>query len=193
MILVGRIINRIDPRWMILTGLALTAFSLWQMTEFTPDVSQWTLVHTGLTQGLGLGFIFVPLSTITFSTLAPLYRTQATSLFSLMRNIGSSIGISVVIFLLGRSTQVVHSELAVHANGLNELFRAPNVAAIWNLGTEAGRLALNNEVTRQATIIAYANDFKLMMWVALLAMPMVLLMRRNRNVPPDSHAIAAME
>ncbi len=193
MMLVGRIINRVDPRWMILTGLALTAFSLWQMTGFTPDVSQWTLVHTGMTQGLGLGLIFVPLSTITFSTLAPMFRTQATSLFALMRNIGSSIGISIVIFLLGRSTQVVHSELALHANSLNDLFRAPNVAAIWNLGTEAGRLALNAEVTRQATIIAYANDFKLMMWVALLAMPMVFLMRRNRSAPSGGHAVAALE
>ena len=93
---------------------------------------------------------------------------------------------------MGRNAQIVHSELAVNANALNDLFRAPNVAAIWNLGTEAGRLALNNEVTRQATIIAYANDFKLMMWVALLSMPMVLLLRRNRAVtagPP----VAALE
>jgi DHA2 family multidrug resistance protein len=193
MILVGRIINRIDARWMILTGLSLTAFSLWEMTGFTPDVSQGTLIRTGMVQGLGLGFIFVPLSTITFSTLAPIYRTQGASLFALMRNIGSSIGISIVIFLLGRNTQVMHSELAVNANALNDLFRAPNVAAIWNLGTEAGRLALNNEVTRQATIIAYANDFKLMMWVALASMPLVLFLRRNRVVPSGGAPMPAME
>jgi DHA2 family multidrug resistance protein len=192
MIVVGRLINRLDPRWMILTGLSIVALSLFEMTGFTPDVSQSTLIWTGVLQGLGLGFIFVPLSTVTFSTLSPVYRTQGASLFALMRNIGSSIGISIVIFLLGRSTQVVHSELAVNANALNDLFRAPNVAAIWNLGTEAGRLALNAEVTRQATIIAYSNDFKLMMWVALGAMPMVLLLRRTRAAP-SGPAVAALD
>jgi DHA2 family multidrug resistance protein len=182
MMAVGRVINRVDPRYMILTGLSLVAFSLYEMTGFTPDVAQFTLVWTGVVQGFGLGFIFVPLSTITFSTLSPIYRTQAASLFALMRNIGSSIGISIVIFLLGRSTQVMHAELATHANALNDLFRQPGVATLWNLNTEAGRLALNAEVSRQATIIAYANDFKLMMWVAIGSMPLVLLLRRNRGV-----------
>ncbi|MEO8558788.1 MAG: DHA2 family efflux MFS transporter permease subunit [Rhodospirillales bacterium] len=193
MIAVGRVINRVDSRWLILLGLSLTALSLWEMTGFTPDVSQNTLIWTGVVQGLGLGFIFVPLSTVTFSTLSPAYRTQGASLFALTRNIGSSIGISIVIFLLGRNTQIVHSELAVHANALNDLFRAPNVAAIWSLGSEAGRLALNAEVTRQATIIAYANDFKLMMWVALGAMPLVLLLRRNRAAPSPGPAAAALD
>ncbi len=194
MMVVGRLINRLDPRYMILLGLSLTAYSLWEMTHFTYDVSQGTLIRAGVIQGLGLGFIFVPLSTITFSTLSPTYRTQAASLFALTRNIGSSIGISIVIFLLARNTQVVHSELAEHANALNDLFRQPGVAAFWNLNTEMGRLALNGEVTRQATTIAYSDDFKLMMWVALGAMPLVLFLRRSRTAtPPSGPAVHAMD
>ena len=105
MLIVGRLINRVDPRALLLLGLLMTAEVLWEMTAFTPDVSQWTLVRTGVLQGMGLGFMFVPLSTITFATLPGTLRTQGTALYSLMRNIGSSIGISLVIFLLTRNTQ----------------------------------------------------------------------------------------
>jgi DHA2 family multidrug resistance protein len=180
MIIVGRIINRVDPRALVLTGLALTAFALWEMTGFTPNVSQGTLIRTGIVQGFGLGFIFVPLSTITFATLAPEYRTQAASLFSLVRNIGSSIGISIVIFLLGHNAQVMHAELVEHVTPFNHALQMPDVARIWNLATTAGRAALNAEITRQSTIIAFVDDFKLMMFVALAAMPLVLVLRRTR-------------
>src|SRR4029077_1160720 len=111
MLIVGRLIQRVDPRWLVLSGLGLTAFALWEMTGFTPDVAERTLIWTGLVQGLGLGFLFVPLSTMTFATLRAEYRTQGTAVFSLVRNLGSSIGISIVIFLLGYNTQVVHSAL----------------------------------------------------------------------------------
>ena len=121
--------------------------------------------------------MFVPLSTITFATLAPEYRTQGTALYSLFRNIGASIGISIVVFMLTRNTQIMHAALAEHVTPFNEALRNPAVAQFWNLGTPAGRLALNAEVTRQATIIAYADDFKLMMLISLAAIPLVLLLR----------------
>jgi MFS transporter, DHA2 family, multidrug resistance protein len=162
---------------------------LWEMTGFTPDVSQWTLIRTGIEQGFALGFMFVPLSTITFSTLAPEHRTQGTALFSLMRNIGSSIGISLVIFLLARNTQIAHAGIVEHVTPFNGLFRDPSVARMWNLATEAGRAALNAEITRQATIIAYVDDFKLMMLVSLAAIPLVLLLRRPAKAPRGEAAV----
>jgi DHA2 family multidrug resistance protein len=177
MMIIGRIINRVDTRLLLLFGLALTAVVLWEMTGFTPDVSRWTLVRTGVMQGVGLGFMFVPLSTITFATLTPEFRTQGTALFSLMRNIGSSIGISFVVFLLTRNTQIMHAELVQHVTPFNDALRQPGVAQAWNLATEAGRVALNSEVTRQATIVAYVDDFKFMMIVALVAIPLVFLLR----------------
>jgi DHA2 family multidrug resistance protein len=181
MMICGRLINTVDARLLLAVGFLLSAGVLWEMSGFTPDVSQWTLIRTGVLQGAGLGFMFVPLSTITFATLAPEYRTQGTALYSLFRNIGASIGISIVVFMLTRNTQIMHAALAEHVTLFNEALRNPAVAQIWNLGTAAGRLALNAEITRQATIIAYANDFKLMMLISLAAIPLVLLLRRAKT------------
>jgi DHA2 family multidrug resistance protein len=181
MMIVGRTINKLDSRLILALGLVLTAAVLWEMTGFTPDVSQWTLIRTGVLQGMGLGFMFVPLSTITFATLPAQYRTQGTALYSLLRNIGSSIGISLVIFLLTRSTQLLHAEIAANVTPFNDALRQVNVARIWNLATVAGRSALNAEVTRQANIIAYANDFKLMMLVSLAALPFILLLHPAKS------------
>jgi DHA2 family multidrug resistance protein len=193
MMLAGRLLGRVDIRLLLTLGFALTALSLWEMIGFTPDVSQAAIVRTGLQQGMGLGFIFVPLSTVTFSTLAPEFRTQATALYSLLRNLGSSIGISLVIFLLARNTQAMHAELAEHVNPFNPAIRIPSVAAMWDVGTEVGRAALNAEVTRQAMTIAYSNDYKLMMIVALAAMPLVLLLRPAATPSGGAAAAAAME
>ncbi len=189
MMVVGRIINRVDPRMLVLFGLALTVSVLWEMTGFTPDVSRFTLVRTGIEQGLGLGFLFVPLSTITFATLTPEFRTQGTALFSLMRNLGSSIGISVVIFLLTRNTQVVHSQLVDNVTPFNQLLRTGTVHQVWNMTTALGRAALDAEITRQAAIIAYIDDYKFMMLIALGAMPIVFLLRKGAPQADAGHAV----
>ena len=181
MVLVGRLITRVNVRLLILLGLSLTSLSLWEMAGFTLEVSEWDLIRTGITQGLGLGFIFVPLSTVTFATLAPHLRTEGTALFSLMRNIGSSIGISVVVTLLARNTQTNHAILSQHATPLNPVFQWPDVSRIWDLSSIHGLSALNAEVTRQAATIAYLDDFRLMMVVTLLAVPMLLLLRTPKR------------
>ena len=131
----------------------------------------------------------VPLSTITFATLTPEFRTQGTAMFSLVRNIGSSIGISLVIFLLGHNTQVMHAELVEHITPFNDALQAGSASRIWDLTTAAGRVALNAEITRQATIIAYNDDFKLMMIVALAALPLVMLLRRAKTQGNAAEAI----
>jgi DHA2 family multidrug resistance protein len=190
MLLVGRLIQHVDPRGLLLCGLSLTALALGAMTGFTPDVSERAIVWTGVLQGLGLGFIFTPLSTMTFATLAPEDRTQGTALFALLRNIGSSIGVSVVIFLLAQHTQTVHAELVEQITPFRVSLLPPLLHGPWNLNTLAGRAALNQEITRQATIVAYVDDFKLMTSVALLCMPLVALLRRPRalEVLPSAEA-----
>ncbi len=190
MMAVGRLINRVDARVLVLSGLLLTAYVLWEMAGYTPDVSQRTLIVQGVLQGAGLGLMFVPLSTITFATLPAQYRTEGTALFSLLRNIGSSIGISLVIFLLTRNTQIVHSALVEHVTPFNLALRDPTVSHIWDMATVAGRAALNAEVTRQATIVAYSNDFRLMMIIALASMPFILLLRRAQ---PKAEEAAVLE
>lgn len=182
MYLVGRWVNRTDIRLLILAGLSLTTISLWQMAGFTADVSSTTVILSGVIQGLGLGFIFVPLSTLTFATLAPHQRNEATALFSLMRNIGSSIGISIMVTLVARNTQINHAVLGELINP----FRSALHSFPWPQGIEPGTPAalalLNGELTRQAAIIAYLNDFRLMAWLTVLAMPLLLLLRRPDRV-----------
>ncbi len=133
----------------------------------------------------------MPLSTVTFATLPPGLRTEATGLFSLMRNLGSSIGISVVTSLLISNTQVVHSGIVQSVTPFNQLFRDSTIMQFWNPFTIAGRAMLDGEITRQATTTAYIDDFWLMMIVTLLAIPMVLLLRKpgKRPAGPASPAI----
>jgi MFS transporter, DHA2 family, multidrug resistance protein len=193
MLVVGRLVGKLDTRALILAGLALTAAALWQMTGFTPDVSEATIVETGIVQGLGLGLIFVPLSVVTFSTLSPIRIPEAAGLYNLMRNIGSSIGIAVTMSLLDRHTQISHSEIAAGVTAANPLFRAPAILHFWSPFSAAGRAALNAEITRQATTIAYIDDFKLLMLVTLLAMPLVPLLRRPGRAQAAQPAHAAAE
>jgi len=191
MVLVGRLVGRVDARLLMFAGLAATALSLWQMAGFTTDVSEGAIVRTGVLQGLGLGFIFVPLSTLTFATLAPDLRTEATGMFSLLRNVGSSIGVSVVTALLTQYTQINHATLVEHVTPYNPMMQAPMLPSMWDPATPAGLAALNAAVTQQAATIAYLNDFRLMMFVVLLALPMLLLLRRPGRARTAAVAVAA--
>lgn len=195
MMLVGRLINQIDVRYLILTGLCLTATSLWQMAGFTTDVSSTTIAMTGIVQGLGLGFIFVPLSTITFATLKPHYRTEATAMFSLMRNIGSSIGISIMVTLVARNTQINHAELGTWLTPARSAFRHLQLPGGLDTHSEAGLAYLNHMLTAQSSTIAYLDDFRLMAWITLAAIPLLMLLRAPGRAakPSDDVLEAALE
>jgi MFS transporter, DHA2 family, multidrug resistance protein len=194
MFTVGRLSGKVDVRYMILFGLLLTSFSLWEMTLFTTQISGWDIVLTGIVQGLGLGFLFVPLSTITFSTLAQHYRNEGTSLFSLMRNLGSSIGISWVVTLLARNIQANHAALSTYINPFSLALKRAVDAGAYDLNSVQGLAALNGEISRQAATLAYLQDFHFMMLITLVAMPFVLLLRApvKRSESPDA-AAAALE
>ena len=191
MFTVGKLSGRVDPRQLVFLGLALTSFSLWEMTHFTTDITGWDIVRTGITQGLGLGFIFVPLSTITFATLAPHFRNEGTALFSLMRNLGSSIGISIVITYLSQHTQTNHAVLAGYLTPFNLALRQAVEAGAYTLTTPQGLTALNGEITRQAATLAYLQDFRLMMWITLAAVPLILLLRSPSKTAPETKEMVA--
>lgn len=195
MMLAGRIINNVDMRALIAFGFAITAFTLWQMSHFNLDISEHTIVVTGFVQGLGLGFIFAPLTTISFSTLAPHLRTEGTSFYSLLRNVGSSVGIASTQALIARLTQINHATISEHVSGLNPLYRPDALPSGFNLDTTMGRAVLDAEVTRQAATIAYLDDFQLMMYLTLLAIPLVYLMRSPKIAisKEDAAAHAVMD
>src|ERR1700723_3155488 len=138
MLVVGRLTGRVDTRLLLALGLGLTAWSFSGMTGWTPDVSQRTIVVVGIIQGVGLGFIFVPLSVVTLSTLSPEHRAEGAGLYSLARNIGSSVGISVVNSLLTQNTQVNHADIVQHVTSVNRAFEAPAIAQYWNPLTAGG-------------------------------------------------------
>jgi MFS transporter, DHA2 family, multidrug resistance protein len=179
MFLVGRLMGKVDMRLIIGTGFALTALSSWQMMGFDLQMDSSTVVWSGLAQGLGTGFVYVPLAAATFATLSPTLRNEGTAFFSLVRNLGSSIGISVVNTLLTRNTQILHATLGEHVSRYSSVLHAQlQGGGSPSLRTMAG---LNATVTEQGTMIAYNNDFKLMMVLSLAAVPLVLLLRKARG------------
>jgi MFS transporter, DHA2 family, multidrug resistance protein len=179
MLMVGRFIGRIDTRLLLGIGLGLTAWAFYMMTGWTPDVSQTTIIVVGLIQGAGLGFLFVPLSAVTFSTLPGEQRTEATGIYNLSRNIGSSVGISVVNALLTSNTQVNHAEIATHVSAVNRAFEIPSIAQFWDPISAGGRAALDAMITQQAQIIAYIDDYKLLMIATLAIAPLLVVFRKS--------------
>jgi MFS transporter, DHA2 family, multidrug resistance protein len=190
MLVVGKLIGRVDTRLLLGTGLGITAWSFYVMTGWTPDVSQTTIILVGVIQGIGLGFLFVPLSAASLSTLSPEVRAEGAGLYSLSRNIGSSVGISVVNSLLTRNTQVNHADIVQHVTGVNRAFEIPGVAQFWNPATDAGRAALDAMITQQAQIIAYIDDYKLLMIATLAAIPLLLVFSRPSSRGTTDHAVA---
>ena len=184
MMIVGRLTGKVDFRLLLGVGFAITAFSLWQMMHYTLVLSQSDIVWPGVVQGVGLGLVFVPLSAATFATLSPQMRAEGTALYSLVRNIGSSIGIALVQALLVRNTQIAHASLVTHVNAANPAVRDP--ASLYDMATQAGPALINNEITRQASMIAYVDDYRLMMLLTVAVIPMLLLIR-----PPKASAAPA--
>ena len=180
MLIVGRLVGRIDPRAFIIAGLLIAAGATWDMTHFTIEVSFMHLLVNGFIQGMGLGLIFVPLTTITFSTLQPSLRTEGTGIYALLRNTGSSVGISIVVAFLTHNTEANIIELSWRAD-----FDADQVRDMLQAGGAAvDRLQavsmVYEELMRQAAMIAYLNDFVLVFWLSLAPIPLVFLIKRRR-------------
>jgi DHA2 family multidrug resistance protein len=188
MLIVGRLIGRVDTRFLLAIGLALTAWSFFAMTGWTPDVSQDTIIGLGVIQGIGLALLIVPLTVVALSTSSPERRTEGAGLYSLSRNIGSSVGISVVNSLLTRNTQINHAGIVPSVTAVNRAFENPVIAQFWNPVTAAGRAALDAVITRQAQIIAYIDDYKLLMIATLAVVPLLIVFKKPSGGGGPDHA-----
>jgi DHA2 family multidrug resistance protein len=191
MLIAGRIIGKVDLRLTLLVGFLVTAFALWQMTGYSLDLSESDIVWPGVIQGFGTGLVFVPLSAATFATLSPEMRAQGTSLYSLVRNIGSSIGISLVQTLLTRNSVIAHAALAERVTRASPAWNNPAVAATFDVHSSAGAALLDGAVSQQAAMIAYIDDFWFMLFLTLLVIPLLLLIRppRRGNIVEEPQAI----
>ena len=185
MVIIARFSKIIDVRLMIGFGFALSAFSAWQMSRFDLQMDMYTVMWSGIMQGWGTGMVFVPLAGVAFATLKTSLRNEGAALFSLSRNLGSSIGISVVETLLTRNTQTAHASLAEHVTPFNPLMHAlfqGGAPTLQRLST------LNAQVTQQAAMIAYNDNFALMFWLSLGAIPLLLLLRKS-GAPRSDEAV----
>ncbi|HXN10574.1 MAG TPA: MFS transporter, partial [Steroidobacteraceae bacterium] len=175
MLFVGRLMGRVDVRLVIASGFALTAISLWQMSHFSLQVDMAPLIWSGAIQGLGTGIVYVPMAALSFATLPALMRNEGTALFNLVRNLGSSIGISTVQALLVRNTQLVHASLSAHLTPFAMAMHGfPAVPGLRSMA------ALNAQVTAQAAMVAYLDDFYFMLVLTVLVIPLLLLVRTAR-------------
>jgi DHA2 family multidrug resistance protein len=192
MLIAGRIIGKVDLRLTLLAGFLLVALALWQMAHYSLSLSQGDIVWPGVIQGIGTGLVFVPLSAATFATLSPDMRAQGTALYSLVRNIGSSIGISLVQTMLVRNTVIAHASLAERVTSSSSAWHNPAIAAAYDVNTAGGAAFLDSAVTRQAAMIAYIDDFWLMLFLTLLVTPLLLLIRTPKlaaSTEIDAHAV----
>ena len=173
----GRLITLVDPRLLVATGFSIMAFSLWLMTGWTLEMDSMTIVTSGLVQGAGLGFVFLPLNLISFATLPPEYRTDGAGLLNLARNMGSSIGIAVVAALLARNVQVSHADLASTITPYSLPVDPDMLSRFGAAGTSSLQM-LDAAVNRQAAMIAYIDDFWAMMIATALVVPLAAFLKK---------------
>jgi DHA2 family multidrug resistance protein len=159
------------------------------MSGFTMDTSTNTIVVTGIVQGAGIGLVFVSLSTVSFVTLPVHLRTSGTAILTLLRNLGSAAGISTVIAFLTSKTTEMHARLAEHVTPFNDALR--QAGPLLDPSTEQGRVTLDHILTQQASVIAYQNDFKLLMLFTLATMPFVLIIGSSHARRPRAVAAGA--
>jgi len=193
MIVVGRLSNKMDPRLNMSVGLFIMALSMYFMSHFDTGIDTWAITWTGFLQGLGMGQVMVPLMTVAFSTLPAKLRTEGTGVYNLIRNIGGSVGISIAFTLLSRNTQISHEVLGGHINPYNQAMQLSPMASQMNLHNTHDLAILNGLVTKQASMIGFNNDFKLMMIMSLAAIPLVFLMRQPKypeKTGAKSHTMA---
>lgn len=184
----GRLVRRIDARLLIASGLGIMAFMLWRMSEFTLDVSDREIMVNGLFQGIGMGLVFVPLTMVTFATLQQRFRTEGSSMFALIRNLGVSIGVSGCSTLLTRNAQINHAELATHITPFNRAlqFLSPTLTT----HTPQGVMTLSREIDRQAGMISYNDLFRLSLYLMIGAAFLIPFMRLpDTNDAPEDRVL----
>lgn len=178
MILVGKIGNKSDPRIMMTIGTAAVAWSLWQMSQWTPSISFDELLAVSIVQGFGFGAVFSPLNLVCFATLPGQYRTDGSAFSNLVRNVGSAIGVSVSVVILSNSTQAIRTHLVENATPFNRALGVNAESLYFNPLLPTGQQYLNGMINLRAAIDAYANDFLAMALLTCVMFPLIWSMRR---------------
>ena len=182
----GRLSSKVDARLLVGAGLLMICFSFYLMTSWTPDVSEREIIVAIVLQGGGMGFVFTPLQVLAFATLPPAMRTEGASLFSLLRNIGAAIGVSVTSSLLAHNAQALHEMIGASVNPFNRALQTAgpvgNHVHHWlDPATTRGAMLLDHMINQQAQIVAYVDDYVLLIMTTLPALLLLFLMRLPRK------------
>jgi MFS transporter, DHA2 family, multidrug resistance protein len=192
MMFAGRYSTKIDARLLMGIGILMLCWSFWVMTGWTPDVTEGTVAVVIITQGAGLGLVFIPLQVVAFATLPVALRTDGASLFSLFRNIGAAIGVSITSDLLAHNAQSLHAEISAYVNPFNRALQRGAAGHFFDPVHAHGAAMLDQVVNQQAQIVAYVDDYWMMIFTTAPALLLLLLMRRPRVAAPaapgESHA-----
>lgn len=194
MMLVGKMMRYIEARTLIIAGLGLTGLSLYYMTNWTDQTGVPEIITLSIVQGFGFGLVFVPLSTVAFLTLPNHLRTDGTSMLTLMRNVASSIGISVVISQLTEGSRRVYAVLSQHVSPFNHAMQMPDVRGMIDMSTDTGRAMADKMVGVQAQIIAFSQDYQLVMLFILCSIPLAVMIGSTKATlhaqsAPAEHAV----
>jgi DHA2 family multidrug resistance protein len=189
-LIAGRLMRVVDARYLVIGGLLVMAVSTWQMSTFNLEAGEMDYIWNGILGGVGGGFVFVPLSVIMFATLDPKYRTEAASMFGLVRSVGGGFGISLVATMLARLTQVNHATISGHVTPYNPVLKSVSDFATQ---TPMGAVMLDAEVNRQASMIAYLDVFLLMTYIMVFMACVVSFARSTRKARPADTASLAVE
>ncbi len=190
MLVTGRLIGRVDSRLLIIAGLVCVAGSMWSMSGFSPVMDSRPFIVTGVIQGFGIGLIFVPLNTLAFGTVPVNLRTDAASFFSLFRNLGGSVGVSLVVNVLARQTQVAHADLGATVTPFTIPGLDPSLIDAFGGGGGVVLAMIDGAVNGQAAMIAYLDDFRLLAWLTIAMIPLVLLLRPPKQAAADPAPMA---
>jgi DHA2 family multidrug resistance protein len=180
MFVLGRIGGRLDPRLTLFVGFLLIGIPSWFMAGWNLEVGAFPVVWTGIVQGIGAGAIIVPLGAVTFATLDPRHRTEAASMWNLVRSAGSGIGISVAVFIVARVASVSRSELIENVSPFNPAFQYWPLSGFITSGSPLHLAQLNELVTHQSQLIGYVNVFLLTAWASFITLPLVFLLAKPK-------------
>jgi MFS transporter, DHA2 family, multidrug resistance protein len=183
MAIVGRLAMRMDPRLIMGAGTVILLWSMWEMSQWMPEIATWHLVVTTFIQGIGMGMVFVPMNLVAFATLSPVFRTDGSAVINLMRNLGSAIGVSVTSTFLWDAIQTEHARLAEYASPFNRMLAQNAPSMMWNPQIPFGAMGLDAVINRNAQVIAYSQDFLFMFLISLPALVVIFLMRRPQAPP----------
>ena len=190
--LAGRLVTRVNPKGLLAIGLAICAYATFLMSQFNLHADFSMLVWPRMVIGFGIGLVFVPLTTLTLSTIKKEAMGNATGIYNLLRNLGGSFGVAFVTTMLARREQFHQLRLVEHVTpfdrsyqyALNHSSGILQFKGVVPLSQQAGQVLIYKELLRQASMLSFNDVFRTVSTIFLCVIPLVLLIRRGKTGTP---------